>query len=400
MSDIIKVSIIFLLILFLLRKRISVGLAVLIGSLCFFIFYKIDFNKTFEVLSKALFSHIFINLFLSLTLIKSFEYTLRHTGFMKKMTDASQVVFKNQKLSIISMPLIIGMLPSLGGAYLSAPMVDYATKNLKISKEEKAFINYWYRHPWELILPLYPGIVLASAVSGFPLRELILLNLPVAIVFFVVGFFLSMRNIERNEQVRIKFKEKIKMSLNFIPVLIVLLLVIAFKIDLSVALFLIIVSLCIYRRKSFRELISFLKYGFTLDVVMLVLGVIFFKEIIQLSGAVDGITKTLSEAQIPYIFVFIFIPFFTGFITGVSVGFVGSTFPLILHLKNILSYEISISFISGYIGVLLSPLHLCLILTKEYFKADIVGIYKKVVIGCLTIFLIALIQFIIFKYYS
>ncbi len=64
-------------------------------------------------------------------MIKSFEYSLRQTGLMQKMTEASQRLVKDKKLSIISMPLIIGMLPSLGGAYLSAPMVDSATKNTR-----------------------------------------------------------------------------------------------------------------------------------------------------------------------------------------------------------------------------------------------------------------------------
>jgi len=116
------------------------------------------------------------------------------------MTEASQSLLGNKKLSIISMPLVMGMLPSLGGAYLSAPMVDSATKNLNMAKEEKAFINYWYRHPWELILPLYPGVVLASAVSGVHLRELIILNLPAAMILFLAGFVLSMRNVKDKNQ--------------------------------------------------------------------------------------------------------------------------------------------------------------------------------------------------------
>lgn len=187
MIDIIKVCFIFVFILFLLRKKINVGYALLAGSLAFFILYPIDLKNAALKLIKSFSSSVSINLFLSLTLIKSFEYSLRQTGLMQKMTEASQILINNRKFSIISMPLIIGMLPSLGGAYLSAPMVASATKNLNMSNEEKAFINYWYRHPWELVLPLYPGIVLASAVSGVPLRQLILLNLPVALILFIVG---------------------------------------------------------------------------------------------------------------------------------------------------------------------------------------------------------------------
>jgi hypothetical protein len=399
MIDIIKIFVIFIFILFLLRKKINIGYALIAGALLFVILYPFNFNKTLHALFNSLISHTTLNLLFSLTLIKSFEYSLRQTGLMQKMTSATQTLVSNKKFSIISMPLIIGMLPSLGGAYLSAPMVDSATRNTPISKEEKAFINYWYRHPWELILPLYPGIVLASAVSGVSLRDLILLNFPIAVIFFTIGFLLSMENL-KNEKKSIKSQDIYNSLLSFIPILLVLLPVIIFKIDLSITLFLNILFLCFYFKKNLKETFSILKYGFTLDVIVLVFGVIIFKEMLQLSGAVDGIAKAITDAQIPYLIIFITLPFFVGLITGISVGFVGSTFPILLHLKETLSYEISIAFVSGYAGVLLSPLHLCLILTKDYFKADILGIYKKILPATLIIFFVALIEYFFLRYYN
>ncbi len=398
MFDIIKVGFIFLFILFLLRKKLNVGYALLAASFFFLFLYPVDFYRLPSTLLKGLTSHISINLLLSLTLIKSFEYSLRQVGLMQKMTDASQTFLNNKKISIISMPLIIGMLPSLGGAYLSAPMVDSATKDTNISREEKAFINYWYRHPWELILPLYPGIVLASALSGISIRDLILLNLPVAFIFFIVGFFLSMKNLKR-ENVKVLKKKIFKKIFSFIPILLVLLPVIFFQIDLSISLFINILFLCLWYRISIKKSFEIIKYGFTLDVIVLVFGVIIFKEMLQFSGAVEGVAKAITNSEIPYLFVFILLPLLIGLITGISVGFVGSTFPLLIHLKSPIPYEISLAFVSGYVGVLLSPLHLCLILTKDYFKADMVGIYRKIIPATLIIFLFTLIEFVVLRYY-
>lgn len=399
MIDILKVTLIFLFILFLLRRKVNIGYALLAGSFLFIVFFPFNLKIAVTALLKTLSSHTTINLLFSLTLIKSFEYSLRQTGLMQAMTEASQRLLNNRKLSIISMPLIIGMLPSLGGAYLSAPMVDSATKNLSMSKEEKAFINYWYRHPWELILPLYPGIVLASVLSGLPLRDLILLNLPVALIFFISGFFLSMKNL-KNEKKSMKTSGMFKSLYSFIPILLVLLPVILLKIDLYITLFLNILIVCFYFRKKIKETLSIIKYGFTFDVIILVVGVMIFKEMLQSSGAVSGVAKAITESGVPYLAVFILVPFFIGLITGISVGFVGSTFPLLLHLKETMSYEISIAFVSGYIGVLISPLHLCLILTREYFKADMLGIYRKIIPACIIIFFIALIEFAFLRYYS
>lgn len=399
MFDILKITFIFLFILFLLRKKINVGYALIAGSFLFIVFYSFNFEITGTTLFKTLSSHTTINLLLSLILIRSFEYSLRQTGLMQRMTEASQRIVNNKKLSIISMPLIIGMLPSLGGAYLSAPMVDSATKNLSMSSEEKAFINYWYRHPWELVLPLYPGIVLASALSEFPLRDLILLNLPVALIFFISGFFLSMKDI-KNEKKSIKTFKMLKSLYSFVPIVLVLLPVIFLKIDLYLTLFLNILIVCFYFRKKIKETLSIIKYGFTFDVITLVLGVMIFKEMLQYSGAVDGVAKTITQSGIPYLVVFISVPFFIGLITGMSVGFVGSTFPLLIHIKKIMPYEISIAFVSGYLGVLISPLHLCLILTREYFKANMFGIYRKIIPACIVMFFIALIEFMFLRYYS
>ncbi|MEN2994670.1 MAG: DUF401 family protein [Thermodesulfovibrio sp.] len=399
MIDIVKVSIIFLFILFLLLKKTNVGYALLAGSLIFLFFYPFDVKNLASTLLKSFSSNTSINLLFSLTLIKSFEYALRNVGLMQKMTETSQSILNSKRLSIVSMPLIIGMLPSLGGAYLSAPMVDSATRNLNISKEEKAFINYWYRHPWELILPLYPGVVLASAISGVSLRELILLNLPVALIFFITGFFLSMRNLKEEKKLS-KTTNFTKDLFSFIPIFFVLLPVIFFKVELYIALIVNILIVCIYYKKSFKETLSIIKYGFTLDVFILVAGTIIFKEMLQISGAVEGIAKAITESGIPYLVIFITLPLLIGVITGLSVGFVGSTFPLLLHLKEIKEYEISIAFVSGYVGVLISPLHLCLILTREYFKADMLGIYKKIIPACIILFFIALIEFVILRYYS
>jgi len=399
MIDILKVSLIFVFIVFLLRRKINIGYALIAGSLLFFILYPFHLKKTGISLFNALISHTSINLYLSLALIKSFEYSLRQTGLMQKMTEASQSLLGNKKLSIISMPLVMGMLPSLGGAYLSAPMVDSATKNLNMAKEEKAFINYWYRHPWELILPLYPGIVLASAVSGVHLRELIILNLPAAMILFLAGFVLSMRNVKDKNQLSTS-NRNFKSLYSFIPIILVLFPVIAFKIDLYISFIFNIILLCLYYRKSFKEILSIIKHGFTSDIFYLVIGVIIFKEMLQVSGAVDGIARAITQSGIPYLIVFTILPLFVGLITGITIGYVGSTFPLIMTLKQTLPYEISIAFVAGYLGVLISPLHLCLILTKEYFKANIIGMYRKIIPGCCIILCIALIEFVILRYYS
>jgi uncharacterized protein len=80
------------------------------------------------------------------------------------------------------------------------------------------------------------------------------------------------------------------------------------------------------------------------------------------------------------------------------VGFVGSTFPLLISIQGGASLSgISLAFAAGFIGVLLSPVHLCLVLTRQYFKADLWGIYTKIIPASVVIFLAALIEYLIIK---
>jgi hypothetical protein len=66
--------------------------------------------------------------------------------------------------------------------------------------------------------------------------------------------------------------------------------------------------------------------------------------------------------------------------TGLTVGFVGITFPLLLPLMGVAAPSpalVALAFGSGFAGVMLSPVHLCYVLTCDYFQADIARVYHR-----------------------
>jgi integral membrane protein (TIGR00529 family) len=294
------------------------------------------------------------------------------------------------------------MLPSLGGAYFSAPMVKDATSGLGMAPEEKAFVNYWFRHPWEYVLPLYPGILLAAAISKIPLHTMIAANLTYALVLIGAGFIFSMRGIAKGgllEEGRAKKdKAPAKTAKSFLPLIAILFLVMAFHMELHYALLIVILLLFLYYRYRIKDVPRFLKYGFTRDVIFLIFGVMLFKETLETSGAVHNLSFFFVEKGIPVLPVLCLLPFVTGLLTGLTSAFVGSTFPLLISITGGAAVaNMSLAFAAGYVGVLLSPLHLCLILTKEYFKADFRGIYRRMVPACGLIFLSAVAEYLIMR---
>jgi len=392
MPDLIKITIVFLLILLLLRKRINVGLVMSAASVILFVLYQMPLFSVFETCRAAALNAVTIKLILALSLIRMFEMILREKAVLGKMMETAKALFRNRKVVTVSMPLMIGLMPSIGGAYFSAPMVAESTIDTKMSAEEKGFINYWFRHPWEYILPLYPGILLASAVSKIELRSLIMVNMGYVILMILTGFFFAMRSMKGSVRMEDRFSRKDLWS--FAPIFAVLILVVVFHIELHYALIFAVLFLFFFYRYPPSAALKALRYGFAFDVIILILGVMLFKEAMENSGAVKNLSLFFIAEGIPVTPIFFLLPFITGLLTGITVGFVGSTFPLIISIAGDISPgTISFAFVSGFLGVLLSPVHICLILTRDYFKADLWKMYKMMIPGCAIIFIGAVIQY-------
>ena len=394
MPDLLKISVVFLLILLLLRKKFNIGLVMLAASVALFFLYRMALPSIIKTCERAVLNEVTVKLIFSLSFIRMLEQILREHDVLSRMMATVKALFKNRKAVTISMPLLIGLMPSIGGAYFSAPMVAETTRDVTMSPEEKGFINYWFRHPWEYILPLYPGILLAAAVSKTELHALITANITYAFIMVVTGFLFAMRGLRGAIKTEAAFPKHGLWS--FAPIFAVLLLVSFVHIELHYALIAVVLFLFVFYRYALKSVFSSLKHGFSIDVIILIFGVMVFKEAMENSGAVGNLSHFFVQEGIPTLPILFLLPFITGMLTGITVGFVGSTFPLIMNIAGNTSVSaISFAFAAGFLGVLLSPLHICLILTREYFKADIWGIYKLMLPGCIIIFIAAIVQYLL-----
>ena len=137
MLDIIKLAATFLLIVLLLRRKVNIGLVMLIGAAFLGVLYLMGPLAVLRTAGDALTDGVTLKLAAALSLIRVFELVLRERNVLARMTEAARALFGNRKAAIVSMPLLIGMLPSVGGAYFSAPMVEESTRDADMSQEEK-----------------------------------------------------------------------------------------------------------------------------------------------------------------------------------------------------------------------------------------------------------------------
>lgn len=396
MFDILKISVVFIVILLLLRKKWNIGYVMLIASGLLAVLYLMAPAAIFSTIKSTFSDPVTLKLALALTMIKSFELILRERNVLSDMMKAARTLLRKRKAVIVSMPLLIGLLPSIGGAYFSAPMVEASTKDMNMPPEEKAFVNYWFRHPWEYVLPLYPGLLLAAAVSNIELRTLIIANAAYAVCILATGFLFSMKGIS-GSFVQTEAVSR-KGLLSFLPVVTVLFLVVVFHIELHYALIVLITALLVFYRYALKDMARVIRHGLSMDLIVLIIGIMFFKGMMETSGAVKNLSGILTAAGIPLAPILCILPFVSGLLTGLTVGFVGSTFPLIISIAGEPSLGIiSFAFAAGFLGVLFSPVHVCLLLTREYFKADMMLLYRKIIPAGLVVFAVAVAEYLILK---
>ena len=61
-----------------------------------------------------------------------------------------------------------------------------------------------------------------------------------------------------------------------------------------------------------------------------------------------------------------------GLLTGASTGFVAVSMPIVVALAPGSLAAVVVGFVAGTAGQMLSPMHLCILVTVKYFESDFV----------------------------
>ena len=86
------------------------------------------------------------------------------TGYLDKMVQGLQGFLGNLKASIMVVPALVGSMPVLGGAAVSAPLVDKLGEGLHLSPDRKAAINLVFRHGMFFVFPFSPTDIYKSKI--------------------------------------------------------------------------------------------------------------------------------------------------------------------------------------------------------------------------------------------
>lgn len=386
MADLLKTTAVLIVIVILLRRKVSMAAVMPIGAMMLGIIYLTPPRTFFNATIVAIFSPKSLEMTLTLMLTMVMENILRSTGMLKRMVVSLSAALPDRRVVMAAMPAMIGLLPSPGGAVFSAPMVNEAVGEAVIKPEQKALINYWYRHIWEYISPLYPGIILAAGITGLSTQTLFIANLPFSLSVIGWGAIFCFRGLGPLKASPVK-SDRGRQLLTFLtmisPILFSLLLVVLFRISPAISLGGAVLTLYAVQRYTPAMILKNLRESVSGKALFLVIGIMIFQEVLRATGALDGISLFFASSALPVHVVLTLIPFIAGIMTGLTVGYVGITFPLLLPLMGGTAPSpglVALAFGAGFAGVMLSPVHLCYVLTCEYFQADIARVYHRLLL--------------------
>lgn len=390
MNPLISILIVLAVMIVIVSLKLNLNYSILAGIVLTAILFQRGLY-VFDDLFNAISSFENITIILAFVFIFFLAKLMDDVGALKKMGYSTEKIVKHTWVVMISIPFLIGLVPSPSGAILSAPFVEEVGNKAKISKERQHLINYWFRHISEYINPIYPGPILAAAIVGITFSKLVYINLPVMLTVFIVGALFYAIGIKQRElEDTKKSKKDILNILNGVaPIVIALALPIFLKLDLSISLLAAIGFTAITGKTGIVKLFSVFRKSIRIDIIIFIFLILIFKAVLQNSNAIELVSSDFLRYNFPSILMVLFVPMLIGALTGMTIAFVGIGFPLLMPFfaagGNLDLGLIMLAYEAGYFGIMISPMHLCLTVTQKHFGLEFRQIFRRLIIPQLIV---------------
>jgi hypothetical protein len=417
---VLRILTVFGVVLLAMRFRFSLGMALLLGSLLLGLMFGRNPAEIVQAAWQALLDPKTLSLAAVVMLILVLSRSLESAGQMKRLLDNFAGLIVRPAVNLIVFPALIGLLPMPGGAIFSAPMVKDLGKRHRMNGAQLSFTNYWFRHIWEYWWPLYPGVLLTVSIAGLNLWSFVLLLFPLTPVAVAAGMWPLKTALNNGESGSVADTGLATDSNLFLflkeltPIGIVIGLGLGLGIVFSTAApnfgiakesgLIVALGLAIawVWRKNRLEPARIRKLVFSpklASMFVMVVSILIFKGVLEDSQAVEAVSRELVRWHIPLVPVTIVMPFLVGTVSGITIAFVGTTFPVLISLVQNLHSDpyllpyLMLALVGGFIGVLLSPVHLCLLLSNEYFQTTLPAVYRQLWAPCLALLLCGVLYF-------
>jgi len=401
-----KVLAAFFLMLAGMRLKIGLALSIFLGGVCMGLLFGLGPAAIGTTGLLALTREKFLFLISIVGLIMILSDGLERSGQSRRLMESLSGYLTSPRLRLIFFPALIGLLPMPGGAIFSAPMVRTMGEEMEMKGEDQALINYWFRHVWETAWPLYPGIILTVALANIPISTLISKTWPGIVAMFGFGYLFLLRKAVPAGGPKREFgagrrRNPADVGREGLPLLIAIVGAVGcesllarfapripFEWGVIAALLAAVAAIMIQNRLGVGFLGQVLGKKGLWSMLLVIAAIFVFKDIMQAAGIVEEMAGA-AGGGVALFAAAVFLPLLVGMVAGINVAFVGATFPLLLGLLQNLGLSaqtipyLVIATFAGFTGVMISPIHICFVLTCNYFGADLGRTWRQLVAPCL-----------------
>lgn len=382
-------------ILILMSRKYYMGLCMLAGGIVLWLMRSGDPFLLATSFVSMLHQTRTYDLIISLYLIMCMEILLRSSGTLANMVNALKKAFSSDKAIIAIMPFFLGVLPSVGGARFSCPIVKESSRQYNASQEDKAAINYWFRHPCELFNPIVPGMIMACSISGVAYSEFLKGTFWICIVWLILGWIMliqPLKKIDTAENVDDKATDTsepeaktslVDVFLAIMPIFITFLLVVFLDLNASIAMILStsLLYIILLLRKAEISLKDAILGAIDKKMFINIGFILYFVQILEDTGALSDVVAAFQAAPLPTPVIIAGITFVVAILTGMSQAYIAIVMPISAALSqsgDMLLLIITMVF--GLAGLMLTPIHVCFTVTTDYFNASFFKVLYKIML--------------------
>ncbi len=383
----------FFAIIYLSRKGISLAWTMFCAASVMALTSGLGASKTLDLVFRSMKDPTTLNLVAAVMTIGLFSTAMKETSLLEGTVAGLSALLGNVKAALMSVPALIGSLPVTGGAVLSAPLVDRLGDSLTLSPDEKAAANLAFRHGMSFIFPFSPALILTSTITGFPMGKLISWLWPMSLAIWGAGYLTLLRKaspglsqsaatIDDARGIPTRSWGLITFLKDGSPLLLALGLGVVLGLPIWVCLVTGTALALLLSRAGGQPFpsVKTLVLGSNLNQAVAMLWIMVFQGLAAASPVFPAMIGLATEKGVSRVLVAAVLPLVLGFVSASHSSTIGVFLPILVPQEGtefVRMAYISLVYSAGFLSYFFSPLHLCQILTNQYFKTDIFSVYRK-----------------------
>jgi len=181
-----------------------------------------------------------------------------------------------------------------------------------------------------------------------------------------------------------------RFAITFSPILATIIAVVIFGVDVYVAAFVGVAVLLLIAKPAFEIFVKPLKNWALWGITLAAFGALLLSNVAEAIGISQLFSSFVANGSINILLLLTFIPAFLSGITGNPQVGITISVPILAGMVSFTPKSASLLYISNFLGYVVAPTHLCLILTAEYFKCPLGKLYKYLLPSLLVSFATAI----------